>query len=348
MRGRGRAEGIRQGGDPHDLGDAASAADIRLQHVERTGHEELESAVPVRQGVECEGHGAALGETAVTIEILRCDGHLEEADIEIGEVGGDLERLGEVVLPGGVGEHPAVRTEHIADDGDGLDVRGDVDADGELDRGESLSLELLRLLAHRALALVALGGRDSGGVDRNLATECASQERVHRLAERAAPGVPEGDVHAGDRLEPEPGVVAAHAHPGVHSLPGHGDLVEARAEDEGGQELVDERSGDGGPHRSLALPPADDTAFGLQPHEHRVDGRRIDVAPSRRCGVAAGAHALVGASGLRAPIGLAVRQRSANRERLDRDDFHQNFLPSMSARSSGPCPQGKTPLSRTR
>ena len=70
--------------------------------------------------------------------------------------------------------------------------------------------------------------------------EGAAGQLVDGLPEQAASQIPEGDVHAGDRLEPEAGGVAAHAHCVVHPLPQHLHLQRILADYERGEQAPDD------------------------------------------------------------------------------------------------------------
>ncbi len=132
-----------------------------------------------------------------------------------------------------------------------------------------------------------------------------------------APEVPERDVDGGHGVGLVPGEVSALAHRLGHAVPQRAHRARILAEDERGEQVVDDGRGDDGGHGGEGFAPADQTLIGLDLDEQRLVAGGVQAPPRRTDDVPAVIHG--GVAGVRV---VRILLRQVEGEGLDARDSH--------------------------
>jgi hypothetical protein len=95
----------------------------------------------------------------------------------------------------------------------------------------------------------------------------ATEQLVYRLAERASQAVPDGDVHAADRVR-HGALLAERARQVVHALPQHVHVERVLPQDDGLECVLDDGGRDLGRLQAVAQ--------GFTPADHAIVGQQLD------------------------------------------------------------------------
>src|SRR5258708_19831602 len=163
---------------------------------------------------------------------------------------------------------------------------------------------------------------------------------MDRLVQQMPGQVPQTDVDARDRFEPEAGGVAANAHRGVHTLPVQPHFEWILANDQWRQQVLDDACGRRGADGRFGFTPTDAAGFRLQADQNAVQRLRVDV-------LAPGLGRIVGGQGppgcdlaILAPRGITPV--GLQRRRLQYKCFNAPDLVDAHAYSLPPLPSTPT------
>ncbi len=269
------------GGDVHACQHAAAHRGVGLEHVGRTAPREVvELAGGVHPLADGDRDRAAGRQPGEVVDAHLRHGLLEEADAERRQRGGDLERRAGVVEPVRVDADEGVRSDVVADGGDGGDVVGHRPPEAHLEPAEAVGQRVVevvgvvvgRLLEHRRARAV-----------QPQRTVRRAEQAVQRLLGGLADDVPAGDLDRGHDLAREPLPAEVAIEDDVQLAQPAADVGRIGAEQRGRAHVADGGHEHGRVHVApvrARLAPAHEPRVGLDAQ------RRRSCAPSagRSCG----------------------------------------------------------------
>ena len=140
MRGDGKLERLCEGGRLQEPRQSQAAGGVCLEHVHRAGLQhapEVSAVVSVFAGGDPHPVRRAIAQQSQPFQIIRRNRLLEPGGAEIGELGGESQRLLAFVRPVRVDEQVTRRTDRLARNLDAVAVNRGVRADLHLDGAEA-------------------------------------------------------------------------------------------------------------------------------------------------------------------------------------------------------------------
>ena len=302
-------------GDREALGDAR-ATDVGLRESDGAAGEPVgEFEAAAHRLADRDRGGERARQVTVALHIFGSQRRLEEPGLPVVELPAECPRLAEPVRPVRVERDVEVGVD-AADSVVGGEVGADVDAEVQLDAAYTALDELGRLLR----ALDVIDAADPRDVGRQHLVEAAAGELGHREAGGVTPEVPQCDVDGGHGVGLVTGEVTALAHRLGHAVPERAHRARVLADDERGEQVVDDRGRHDGGDRRQCLAPAHQTFVGLDLHEQGLVAGGVQAPPGRTDHVAAVVDRGVAGVGV---VRLLLRQVEG--EGLDARDSHRGL-----------------------